>query len=57
MLLLASSSLTPDYGYELWALSAHDSVSVSPHLSKMLTTIMMQGIRRTKARDVEFTEY
>jgi len=28
-----------------------------PHLSKMLTTIMMQGIRRTKARDVELTEY
>ena len=28
-----------------------------PHLSEMLTTIMMQGIRRTKARDVELTEY
>jgi hypothetical protein len=24
-----------------------------PHLSEMLTTIMMQGIRRTKVRDVE----
>ena len=30
MLPLASSSLTPDYGDELWALPAHDSVSVSP---------------------------
>jgi len=57
MLLLASSSLTPDYGDELWTLPAHDSVSVSPDLSKMLTTIMMQGIHRTKARDVELTEY
>ena len=28
-----------------------------PHLSEMLTTIMMQGIRRTKARDVKLTEY
>jgi len=28
-----------------------------PHLSEMLTTIMRQGIRRTKARDVELTEY
>jgi len=28
-----------------------------PHLSEMLTTIMMQGIRRTKARDIELTEY
>ena len=28
-----------------------------PHLSEMLTMIMMQGIRRTKARDVELTEY
>ena len=27
------------------------------HLSKMLTTIRMQGICRTKARDVELTEY
>jgi len=24
-----------------------------PHLSEMLTTIMMQGTRRTKVRDVE----
>ena len=30
MLPLASSSLTPDYGNELWAWPAHDSVSVSP---------------------------
>ena len=54
MLPLASSSLTPDYGDELWALPALESVSVHiPHLSEMLTTIMMQGIRRTKVRDVE----
>jgi len=32
MLPLASSSLTPDYGNELWALPLLDSVSVSPHL-------------------------
>ena len=32
MLPLASSSLTPDYGDELWALPALDSVSVSPPL-------------------------
>jgi len=30
MLPLASLSLTPDYGDELWALPAHGSVSVSP---------------------------
>jgi len=27
---LASSSLTPDYGDELWALPVHNSVSISP---------------------------
>ena len=32
MLPLASSSLTPDYGNELWALPALDSVRVSPPL-------------------------
>ena len=30
MLPLASLSLTPDYGDELWGLPAHGSVSVSP---------------------------
>jgi len=30
MLPVASSSLTPDYGDELWALPAHDSMNVSP---------------------------
>jgi len=28
-----------------------------PHLSKMLTTIMMQGTRGTKVRDVELNRY
>ena len=32
MLPLASSSLAPDYGDELWALPALDSLSVSPPL-------------------------
>jgi len=36
MLPLASSSLTPDYGDELWALPAHDRVSVSPTYPRCL---------------------
>ena len=36
MLQLASSSLTPDYGDELWALPGHDSVSVSPTYPRCL---------------------
>jgi len=36
MLPLASLSLTPDYGGELWALPAHDSVSVSPTYPRCL---------------------
>jgi len=28
-----------------------------PHLSKMLTTITMQGTRHTKVRDVELNRY
>jgi len=57
MLPLASSSLTSDYGYELWALPALERRERIPHLSETLTTIMMQGIRRTKVRDVELNEY
>jgi len=33
---LASSSLTPDYGDELWALPVHGSVSVSPTYPRRL---------------------
>ena len=36
MLPLTPSSLTPDYGDELWALPAHDSVSVSPTYPRCL---------------------
>ena len=36
MLPLASLSLTPDYVDELWALPAHDSVSVSPTYPRCL---------------------
>jgi hypothetical protein len=36
MLPLASSSLTPDYGDELWALPALESVSVSPTYPRRL---------------------
>jgi len=36
MLPLASLSLTPDYGDELWALPAHDSVSISPTYPRCL---------------------
>ena len=36
MLPLASLSFTPDYGDELWALPAHDSVSVSPTYPRCL---------------------
>jgi len=36
MLPLASSSLTLNYGNELWALPGHDSVSVSPTYPRCL---------------------
>jgi len=56
MLPLASLSLTPDYGNELWALPALDSVSVSPLIGEAYNNYEA-GQTPHQGEDVELNEY
>jgi len=56
MLPLASLSLTPDYGDELWALPALDSVSVSPLIRDAYNNYEA-GHTPRQGEDVELNEY
>jgi len=56
MLPLASLSLTPDYGDELWALPALDSVSVSPLIGDAYN-YYEAGHTPHQGGDVELNEY
>ena len=56
MLPLASLSLTPDYGDELWSLPALDSVSVSP-LIRDAYNDDEAGHTLHQGEDVELNEY
>jgi hypothetical protein len=56
MLPLASLSLTPDYGDELWALPALDSVSVSPLIREAYNDYEA-GHTPHQGEDVELNEY
>jgi len=56
MLPLASLSLTPDYGDELWALLALDSVSVCP-LIRDAYNDYEAGYMLHQGKDLELNEY